>query len=1036
MSTVANTNSCSTAYWNTQSLRRHLRLSHRITSTQVEVEDDPLLEGLENASEDPDDAMDSFNWDDGTEMEDPTIVGSPAYFFQSNTMQDHLNNVRETSFFGAVTRLVCRSAHGGKERTKDEVPSQWIKLYLHVAHLVLMLGDDGRELLSEILIFFKRLCTSTLGRLLPLPDMPIPTTTQDFQSMVLNGSNKNSLHSILPIPQVDYLAPSEHAYSSLCELVATAMFLPPLSSIRLGVPARYKSMMHSELFFEQRNRVPRNFLEKADSTPCILAFVPVWSDGWDPNRSNKGNRYPVWTATATIILVQLSSGSDDKPYLAVTQLWAAGPGKGSHSAFFQAVVLEKQNKWEDTGHLLRPIRMYSREHGADVNVFISLGAFLQDNPERRGFWGLLAGNSNTHGMFGVCCDFNKLSTQFNACQRCAQSCVQYLEQRDYDTCGIPRECADCLGFSVDRLCRQGRYESPIGGENLRLSEGDPGYDLTLGPGRLDGDGLKEAWQFAIEKHIHAANGWGVGNVKAYLKLFCMNDCLLDRFVDEARSYINIREAANPERRVVFEPEDLLRYQRKLEKGEHRLPQYPPAWDLVQIQDTTETPMHLVMNLLKSLMCSVLWYCKCRDRQPDFIRRANEMIGILKKMHVELMPLLQFKDHKFGGYVAENYQSIGMVLPWLSHIVDEDDMQPPDKSHLSSEDLGDFMEWNGKVCKAWLTARGFTGLGKWSAEKAQKHVRDYKNGPVENIPALVSESSRALKKEIIRRLMYTANSFCATIMLTDLHGDKAKNRAQALVSLFLFYYEMVDKAIHPARKAAIWIAKYNMLGLFRVPQHFVRHHHVRSLYEGGEIGEGIVKVLRMLCPRGVRDGWSKNLINAFYRKRSMEGLKMEVASVWSPEWTLFERVREVVAVASDYRKKKFRRYSHIQEVVMSLTKGYPVSVVVLIRLTDKKVFPCCVVADRGAWSLHLLDLAEEESSLDQDGFLYFPVDIIVEPVAVNTISSLCVDGYTFHCYGMMIPELWCRDATHPNYRYAVISEDWEQLEEGNTWTTAF
>jgi hypothetical protein len=153
MSTVANTNSCSTAYWNTQSLRRHLRLSHRITSTQVEVEDDPLLEGLENASEDPDDAMDSFNWDDGTEMEDPPIVGSPAYFFQSNTMQDHLNNVRETSFFGAVTRLVCRSAHGGKERTKDEVPSQWIKLYLHVAHLVLMLGDDGRELLSEILIF-------------------------------------------------------------------------------------------------------------------------------------------------------------------------------------------------------------------------------------------------------------------------------------------------------------------------------------------------------------------------------------------------------------------------------------------------------------------------------------------------------------------------------------------------------------------------------------------------------------------------------------------------------------------------------------------------------------------------------------------------------------------------------------------------------------------------------------------------------------------------------------------------------------------
>jgi hypothetical protein len=979
-----------------------------------------------------------FDHDD-IQIEDcPPTLGPDSYSFRSDTLKAHLKNTRETSFFGAVSRLVCRAAHGGEFRMKDSVPSQWINLFLSVAQLVLMLGLDGRETLSDILVFNKRLWNCTVGKLLRLPNMPIPTTTREFQSMILNGSNKNSLHSLLPIPHVDHLDQSEHAYCSLSELVATTMFLPPDSCVKRGVPERYQSMMHSELYFEQRNRIPRSYLQHADSVPCILAFVPVWSDGWDPNRSNKGNRYPVWTATATIILVQLSAASGDKAYLAVTQLWAAGPGKASHDDFFRAASSEKAASWEDADGRLRPIRMYSREHQKDVNVFICLGPFLQDNPERRTFWGLLAGNSNLHGMFGVCCDFSKLKTPFNICKKCVQSyCLPYLDRKDYEKSGTPMECADCLGFSVDRLCTQGEYKTPIGGENLKISDGDPGYHLTLRPGQLDSNALKEAWQFAIQKHIHEPNGWGIGNVKAYLKLFCMNDSLQDRFVSESRTYINIRESVNPHSSVAYPPVDRIRYRDMHTKGQHCLPRYPPAWDLVKLEDTTETPMHLVMNLLKSLMCSVLWYCKCRDRQPDFIRRANEMILILKKMRIDLMPLLKFKDHKFGGYVAENYQALGMVMPWLSHILDEEDMQPPDKSHLVPGDESNFVEWNGKVCKAWLQARGFTGLGKWSAEKAQTRVREYKNGSLDKIPALVSESSRNLRKEVVRHLMYTANSFCSTIMLTDLNGVLAKNRAQAILSVFLYYYEMVDEAIHPARKEPIWIAKYNMLGLFRVPQHFVRHHHVRNLYEGGQIGEGIVKDLRKFCPRGVRDGWSANLINAFFRQRSMEGLKKEVSAVWSPEWVLFDQEPQEAISLSGFEKKKFRRYSHIQEVIMSLTKGYPLSVVVLLRESDSTFHPFFVVATMASWTLYLLKITEGGTRYDQNGFLYFPVEIVDEPAAVHSKSMLAVEGYKFHCYGVLIPELWTGEKHKNNCRYAVLSEDWEQLDdEINTWTTSF
>ena len=52
----------------------------------------------------------------------------------------------------------------------------------------------------------------------------------------------------------------------------------------------------------------------------------------------------------------------------------------------------------------------------------------------------------------------------------------------------------------------------------------------------------------------------------------------------------------------------------------------------------------------------------------------------------------------------------------------------------------------------------------------------------------------------------------------------------------------------------------------MPQHFVLFRHVRSLYEGHINGEGMVRVLRPLCPRGVKTGWSIQLLKRFYRQQ--------------------------------------------------------------------------------------------------------------------------------------------------------------------------
>jgi hypothetical protein len=57
-----------------------------------------------------------------------------------------------------------------------------------------------------------------------------------------------------------------------------------------------------------------------------------------------------------------------------------------------------------------------------------------------------------------------------------------------------------------------------------------------------------------------------------------------------------------------------------------------------------------------------------------MRRCKTFLVLIKEVSSNILPLLTFKDAKFGGFVAENYSAVTMVLPWLSRILDEEEMR--------------------------------------------------------------------------------------------------------------------------------------------------------------------------------------------------------------------------------------------------------------------------------------------------------------------------------------------------------------------------
>ena len=948
--------------------------------------------------------------------------------FESESLNEHLHNCKTHGYYVAVSRLVCRAAYQEKTLHYEKIPSAWLMVFLNIARIVLLTKDDVHDLLSSVISFLDRLVRFFAVPLKQYPDMPLPLSKSDFCSMITNPTNKNSIKAILPLPFIEHHEDSEHSFCRPTELIAMMMFMPPTKSVETEVCDRYRSTVKSQSYFQNRNRIPHTYFDPSNTIPSILVYMTMWSDGWDPNQSSKSNRHPVWTATGTFIFVKV--GDNDNPYFANTVLMGVGPGKDSHECFFEMLVHEKREKWETKDGWLTPQLLFSKHHGRDVNVFIALGVVIQDNPERRGCADLLQGNSKTHGIFGVSCDFKNLSVPFEACPSCQQGLEKYLSVGDYNQSSTNLECNQCLGWSIDKLCSHGRY---LSSSRALISAEEPGYLLTVQPCRITFDQCILGWNFAIQKFVHDGT-WNATKTKAYLKLFCCNDDLQKRFIKEARHYINIRESVKANAADSFELEDLERYSKLHEDLANQLPSHPAIWSLHDILDITETPMHLMMGSIKAVLRSLLKFTTCRDRQQEFIHRCNEVLKPLTELRVDLVPVLKFKNDKFGGFVAENYSAMAMVIPWLSHILEEECMKPSVTCPVPDVLLKPYEKWNAKECKAWLKQRGHKGCSKLDAKGAKSAVAAYFQGPTESIPAAVANPGRDMPVDVIRCLLFYANALFCTIMLSDSEGTLARNRAQALVGVFLSKYDSVDRTLLPDRVDPVWIAKYNLLGLLRVPEHFSRHRHFRNQYEGGPIGEGAVKHLRRLCPNAVRDGWSRNLLKKFYRNQSLDALCDEALSEWD-SWKIFSEPVLSPKLLSKYEQQKFRRYRCTTEVESNMRSGYPISAVVYKSSADGSLqIAFAMFGHKKPWKLHFFSRAPGAVYLDIQGYCYYPLEIIQDSIGLAEQNSLTLPGYKFDCFAILLPDLWTDNPSPSKKNYTIVNEDWEKVSVSGEWTT--
>ena len=452
--------------------------------------------------------------------------------------------------------------------------------------------------------------------------MPLPITLSQFQRHILCRHNKNSLMSIIPIPQVILLSDHLHTVCPLSEVLGYATFFSKPTGYAMVEP-KHQQLVHSKYVQEFITQVVAVKSPSVDSVLCLSLF---WMDGYDPNRSTKGNRKGAWAATQTFVLADFK---DLNVYYVDSLLVASGPGKGSkkedHSIVLRAMVKDKLLCYYPDGSP-KPLRLRSMfHHQRSVDFYVITITGLMDNPERRGDWGLLQGNSKLHGYFGMSFLFEKLDRPFSACTQCSNMVSNMIDSQQWDRAPVDYNCPNCYGWSMAKVIEQATYIDWI--TPPPNSEEAPGRCLFFGPGVLSNAKLLQAWDYASTRFA-VEGSWNVGETKSYLKMHCMNEDLQCKFIDQCRHYMDYADhIAEP-----LETEDWFVHEieRNLVQNAHfyNLPAPPPAWHLCPLQFACETPMHLQMNLVHFNASFMFDWAKDRKKGKCLYVK----LGLILRMH--------------------------------------------------------------------------------------------------------------------------------------------------------------------------------------------------------------------------------------------------------------------------------------------------------------------------------------------------------------------------------------------------------------------
>eukprot|EP00978_Attheya_sp_CCMP212_P035539 scaffold155213_cov54-Attheya_sp.AAC.1 len=307
------------------------------------------------------------------------------------------------------------------------------------------------------------------------------------------------------------------------------------------------------------------------------------------------------------------------------------------------------------------------------------------------------------------------------------------------------------------------------------------------------------------------------------------------------------------------------------------PPPPPATWLSGYDFDMLSPLvmhNLFLNVAKNLLKKVSELLKLFNLNEQFRAFANAMTAKFKDVKVSWLPILEWKFN--GGYVSENWLVIVHVMKLFCSgavvLLREYQYKEPPR-HKSV--------WNVLEKIQWLSVRG---IKVKSVDPKRKNPLKVEVDPVFDAelnkvggPSPILMEPGFEKK--LTKLICSYSGLVGCVMIKrSVDGVTSKEcewRVKQFLTLvhdFQLSVDFFSGKKQTNKYQAIWVKQFSYINLLMMPDALEKWGAMRSLWEGGVIGEGILRFVKSLAPKYARHPFLL-LLTRFYQTRALTRAKL-------------------------------------------------------------------------------------------------------------------------------------------------------------------
>lgn len=515
--------------------------------------------------------------------------------------------------------------------------------------------------------------------------------------------SKHSITMNLPIPKVSTRI-VDHATTSLIGCLRDLLCSgTPFEPVPLHPPSENTtvSWITETLRAAKITEIARSCFGGASRnpplSPIVIPYI-VWRDDFESNNSTK-KKGSTWCLTVTF-------APSRKQHNLLQQTYPLTVGKSTKDhALAEEYLLRKIHKLME-----EPIEMFSFHHGAPVSVVAVPYAFICDQPERRKATKTMGGNSIFHARFCFSIYHKALLPVLRACGQCLTSMRMGV---------LPVDCDNCVNWDTERATQRGSptivsklklhphkdYPSAYFGQSESFKNQYLTEDGMILPFQLTSCRLKQSFYLAFNNLV--SGNWGSKQVQAFLDRECFMSELTRQIIDRgtsARALAKIRDGSSQDSPAA---QALMDRDSERNPEKYLAPTIPFSWHIHDNQDSLllfpDVLMHLLfLGIVKSTLNTVKSWISQQKKFTDFKQKAARYDLLLSGVRLDWLPVLDYRNGGFGGWVSENYLAFSRVMIWFFQDIPNlastiDNSEPPTERPNNS--------WRKPHYVTWLKKRG-------------------------------------------------------------------------------------------------------------------------------------------------------------------------------------------------------------------------------------------------------------------------------------------------------------------------------------------